>query len=292
MKIMMIGLLLSLSTAAFAQTGPTSSNAKTTDMYAPKMGVSEFTAGLVIPTGSIENSAAKVEYSGYGLTVHYGYGFSEYATAYVTQQYSSIDIKQTGAATTTTKGLANTIVGLKGIVEYAPAFLFYDVNYQRSIFAKDKSDLTNNENTAASARPSLNLNIGAGTAVNSFGFGALLGYSFYQEGETETVTNAGSTTAKNKAANGSSWKIYAQYEPSWKLGAAYAMTTTESFDRVNGATTTSQAKSELKAISVYGIIPATPESEVFVEITKYEPKDTTGSDYKIYYASATYRLTF
>lgn len=297
MKNMFVSLLLLISISALAQKGAPAagSNTKTTDMFAPKMGSSEILAGLLMPTGTIEINNDTLDYSGFILGFQYGYGFTDFLTVYVTQPYASYDIKTNFSGVSKTqniKGLANTIIGAKGIIDYAPAFFYYEVNYQRAIFDTDKSNSSTNDSTAASARPSFNVSVGAGANVQLFGFGALLNYKLYQDGDHDSVSNLGTVTSTYKAGNGSGWKVYAQFEPSWKLGLSYALTTVEAYDQVTGATKTVNPKSETQAVSIYSIIPINSASEVFLEILKPEPKDSGTMTYKLYYVSASYHVTF
>ncbi len=291
MKNFLIGLVFLTTTSAFA--AGAGSESVTTDVYAPKAGGSEFLAGILLLSGKIEKSPISSTVSGFGLSLQYSYGFSDILAFYGQQGYSNYEFNtDPGSIKDKTVGIGDTKIGVKGLLDFGQNYFYYDVGYNSALLAKSKSNSTNNESTAVSTRPALELQGGVGGNFNSLGLGALLGYKLYQDGDKENESAAGSVTTKYKSGTGSSWKLYAQYQANFKLGLAYQESTTDSYDTVTSGLTSSTSKSETKILSVYGILPVAAGSEVLFQLLKPEPKDTAGSTYSLYYLSAAYRLTF
>ena len=287
MKKFLVGFLLVSSTSAFAAGG---SEARTTDMFAPKGGGAEFLVKLTVPTGKVEQSGTSTTFSGMALGLEYAYGFSDMAALYVTQGYSSTEFASSPGTTSKVKGIGDTKVGVKAVVDYGQTFFYYDVGYQLPLLAKAKTD-SSGDTTAVNARPELQLQGGVGAAFDLVGLGALLKYDLYQDGDSDVDAAGITITTKNKSGSGMQWKIYAQYQAAFKVGAAYGEMTVDSYDRTTSGVTVSNAKSETKMISVYSIIPVGTTSEVHLEIQKPEVKNSSAT-YSVYYLSAAYRTTF
>lgn len=279
MKKVLAALALLMTTSVFAAGG---SEARTTDMFAPKMGSSEFLAGILLPTGKDEKGATSSKYSGIALVAEYGYGFSDFASFYIQQGYTSVEVAPATGSSTKTKGLGDTKIGVKAVVDFAPAFLYYDVSYQMALLEKPKRD-SSGDLTAGSARPQFIVQVGAGTSYEVIGFGAKLNYNLYQDGDFDVPGG----TLKFKSGTGAGWKIYAQYQASFKLGLSYSEQVSNSFD-IN---TTTQDKSFSRTYGIYSIIPLEPTSEIFIEVTNPQGSDSAYT-YGQYVVAASYRATF
>jgi hypothetical protein len=289
MKKLLFGLALAASISAFAASG---TDAKTTDMYAPKGGGSEFLAGILIPTGKVEQGASTTTRSGFLLNFQYAYGFSDVLGLYVNQGYASIeDSVSPGSSKTKVLGLTSTAIGVKGLIDQGQLFFYYSAGYELGLFGKPKNDIGSGELTAINNRPALKLQGGIGANFGIVGAGGMLGFDMYQDGDADTEASGVTTTTKHKAGSGSNVKIYVQYQAASKFGFSYAEQTVDSYDTVTSNVTTSTTKTENKILALYTILPLNPASELFFEISKPEPK-TTSATYSILNLSAVYRMTF
>ena len=288
MKKFLVGLVILSSTAVFAAGG---SEARTPDMYAPKMNGAEFVAGLTLHTGKYENSPISKTASGMDLGFEYGYGFSDVMAFYVAQIYRNTEYTiDPGSSKSKYSGIGDTKVGLKAVIDYGQAFFYYDVGYQMALLAKSKIN-SSGESSGTTARPYLEAQGGVGTSFDMFGVGALIKFDMYQDGDTEVDVAGVTTTVKSKSGGGMQWKLYAQYQSTFKAGLAYGEQTIDAFDRTSGGITSTGVKAEDKMISVYGIIPVGTTSEVHLQLQKPESK-TSGGTYGYYDVSAAYRMMF
>lgn len=288
MKKFLVGLVFLSSTAVFAAGG---SEARTPDMYAPKSSGAEFVVGLTLHTGKYEKSPSSTTASGMDLGLEYGYGFSDVMAVYVAQGYRNTEYTtDPGSFKSKITGIGDTKVGLKAVIDYGQVFFYYDVGYQMGLLAKAKTN-SSGEATGVSRRPFLEAQGGVGTSIDMFGVGALITFDMYQDGDSD-VDVAGTTfTTKNKSGNGMQWKLYAQYQSTFKAGLAYGEQTIDAFDTTTASVTTPGVKAEGKMISVYGIIPVGTASEIHLQLQKPESK-TGGGTYSFYDVSAAYRMMF
>ena len=287
MKKILVVLALLTGTSAFAAGG---SEAKTTDMYAPKAGVSEVLGGLAIYTGKNEVNSSSTKLSGVALVAAYGYGFSDFAAFYVQQSYLSVEAENStppfASTTAKTKGLGGTKIGVKAVIDYAPAFFYYDVGYQMALLEKPKQE-ANGDVTAGNTRPVLSAQVGGGTSFESVGVGALLSLNLYQDGDFDR----NGVTVKNKSGSGSAWKIYAQYQASFKLGFSYSEQLINSYDVTVNSVTTSNDKVFSRNYALYSIIPVTDSSEVMIDLINPQGSNPNVT-YGVYVLAGTYRMTF
>lgn len=272
MKKLLAGLLILASTSAFAAT-----TVKSYDMYAPTRASFDFGAGLGLNLGSYEAGPVKTDTSGFGLGFELAYGIMDNLAVYGEQGYWAYENK-TGPATSKQNGLTNTTVGVKGIYGFDNMFAYYDASYTTALLGKAKTD------AAFAVRPVLSLTGGFGADIQAFGLGAMLGFDMYQDGDFDN----GTTTVKYKSGSGMRYKVYGQYQPSWKVGLSYENVSIDSHD----VGPINVAKSEGNIISVYGIIPINAESNILASLNKpstTSPSGTTNSNYTL---EAKYLLNF
>lgn len=276
MKKLLAGLLILASTTAFAAT-----TVKSYDIYVPSRASFDFVGGLNLHTGKFEAGTNETKYNGYGLDFELAYGLMDTLAVYGQQGLHGYN-EETNAGKTKYEGLTNTKVGVKGIYGLNQMFFYYDAAINMALLGKAKTD------SAMTSRPAINLLGGFGADVETFGLGALLGYDMYMDGDYD---NNG-TTQKDKSGSGMNWKVYAQYQPSWKVGLSYGSKAVAEFDTETGPVTTKTAKAQIDTISVYGIIPVNTDSNVFVALSKPEVKEPSGMTSNAYELEAKYQLSF
>lgn len=272
MKKILIGLLVLASSSAFAAT-----TVKSYDMYVPARASFDFVGGLNLHTGTYKFGNTETKYNGVGANFELAYGIMDMLAVYGQQGYAGYNT-ETGTTKNKTEGLTNTKVGVKGIYGLNNMFFYYDAGLSMALLGKAKVD------AAFDPRPALNLLGGFGADIEQFGLGAMLGYDMYMDGDYD---NNG-TTVKYKSGSGMNWKVYAQYQPSWKVGLSYASATIGKYD----IETASQAETQANRISVYGIIPINADSNVFAAVSNYQPKKPTDYDSSAYEVEAKYQMAF
>lgn len=265
MKKLLTGLLILTSASAFAAT-----DVKSYDMYAPKRASFDFVAGAHLPFGKYESNGTDMDYKGFGLGLELAYGVMDNLAVYVKQGHEATEIENYKKR----EGLTNTSVGVKGLIGMDNMFFYYDASYTMALLGKAETD------KAFDARPVLALLAGFGADIEQFGLGAMLGFDMYQSGDEEN----NSVTSEHDAGNGMNWKVYAQYQPSWKVGLSYGSKTVDKTD--------TDDKSQTDTLSVYGIIPINAESDVFASINKPEIKEPSGVTSSAYVVEAKYLLRF
>ena len=293
MKKIFVATLIML-TSMMALASMEGGMAKTTDMYAPKAGGSELVPTLTLWTGKDDGNSTSTAYSGSIFGLEFGHGFSDVFAVYARQEYYNTQLDfSPGSSTSKKTGIGDTKVGIKAVIDFGASFFYYDVGYQTALLAKSTFNAATNETSGVNGRPSLQAQAGLGAAFNMLGLGGLYKQYLYQDGETTNSFAGASSTTKNKAANGSEWKLYAQLQSHFKLGIAYGESVNDSYDQVTLGLTSTAAKSEYKNIFVYSIIPIAASSELFLEIQKQEPKTAaTGTTYGHYFVTAAYRMMF
>ncbi len=293
-------LLLILSCPAFA--GPvvpnrkvSASAPKTNTIYAPLARQHEFIFGLTSPFGNIDATplGSKADFTGVGARVGYAYGLADAVSMYARQQYSNIEVSYSSPnGSSKTSGIGDTTFGAKGIINVKKSFLYYDGSYSMALAEKYNYNTLTRESTAASVRPDMRFEGGAGVPVGPFLIGGTVTYHMYQEGDAQSTTGPIKTTTKEKAGTGLDWKIFGQLDMNWKLGLSYEEMKTDEYNLVNNGISSIKPTSTNTFITAYGILPIRPGLEFIFSASKLDNKEATTTKYNLYYIAADIRLMF
>ncbi len=231
------------------------------DIFISKENQFGFAVATQVLTGNIEvpSAGTKIDFSGYRSAALAQYGLTNYLNLFLSQAYSDYGSASTNGTASSYKGIGDTAVGAKGLLEISPGWLIeYESSYQASLLSKseyDERDPSNSINTAGSTRPKITLE---GTIIGQyeqFYFGSTLRLASSFSGSYDTINSTGTTTTTQSSSTANQIKIFAEYDFKLKLGLSYLVENADGYDSVKNNITTKNASIKANYIRVYGLLP-------------------------------------
>lgn len=266
---------------------------RTDTLYTPSSGQSEFVTEVNTVSGALDATPAgqKLDYSGAGLVLSYGYGISSGFAIYLKQEYDAYKFDYSNPTSSAkSNGLGDSTLGFKGLIGQS-VFFYYNLDYTAQMSSAYEDNKDTGELTPGSVRPSINLDVGLGGSIEKLSFGVVASLNNYAKGNYDKVSGGVKTSSSYESGSGTKTKFFLQYGAGWIVGASYEKVNVDSYFVITNGSPSLTASTATNETKVYTIIPVSA-SEMLISASSIGVESPSGIKSSVINATLGFRVEF